>query len=124
MPDAAPLKLVFCWHLHQPCYRVPDAGSDQGEYRLPWTYLHAIKDYVDMAAHLEACPAARAVVNFTPILLEQLDKYSNLIKELQISGGPVADPLLHALASRELPQDPTIRDQLLPVVVYARMNKD
>ena len=31
-----------------------------GEYILPWTYLHAIKDYVDMAAHLEANPRAHA----------------------------------------------------------------
>ena len=29
-----------------------------------------------MAAHLERHPGARAVVNFVPILLEQLDDYS------------------------------------------------
>ncbi|HID49285.1 MAG TPA: hypothetical protein EYP40_06710, partial [Chromatiales bacterium] len=36
--------------MHQPEYR----DQRNGEYHLPWTYLHAIKDYVDMAAHLEA----------------------------------------------------------------------
>ena len=38
--------------MHQPQYR--DALT--GQYVLPWTYLHAIKDYTDMAAHLEAHP--------------------------------------------------------------------
>jgi len=52
------LPVVLLWHMHQPQYR--DALT--GEYVLPWTYLHALKDYTDMAAHLEAIPAARAVV--------------------------------------------------------------
>ena len=69
MSAAARLPVVLMWHMHQPQYR--DAFT--GQYALPWTYLHAIKDYADMAAHLEAAPAARAVVNFTPLLLEQLD---------------------------------------------------
>jgi len=55
--------------MHQPVYR----DSDSGQYILPWTYLHAIKDYVDMAAHLEANADARAVVNFAPVLLEQIE---------------------------------------------------
>ncbi len=58
--------------MHQPQYR--DALS--GVSILPWTYLHAIKDYVDMAAHLEDNPGARAVVNFTPVLIEQLEDLS------------------------------------------------
>jgi alpha-amylase/alpha-mannosidase (GH57 family) len=40
--------------MHQPEYR--DLAT--GEFQFPWTYLHAIKDYVDMAAHLEAQPDA------------------------------------------------------------------
>ena len=43
------LPVVLMWHMHQPQYR--DALT--GEYVLPWTYLHALKDYSDMAAHLE-----------------------------------------------------------------------
>jgi alpha-amylase/alpha-mannosidase (GH57 family) len=42
------LDLVLCWHMHQPDYR----NYLSGEYVLPWTYLHAIKDYTDMAFHL------------------------------------------------------------------------
>ena len=60
--------VVLLWHMHQPQYRDPITGVSI----LPWTYLHAIKDYVDMAAHLEANPGARAVINFTPVLIEQL----------------------------------------------------
>ena len=48
--SAARLPVVLLWHMHQPQYR--DALT--GQYVLPWTYLHAIKDYTDMAAHLEA----------------------------------------------------------------------
>ena len=34
------LPVVLLWHMHQPHYR--DALT--GQYALPWTYLHAIKD--------------------------------------------------------------------------------
>ena len=37
------LKLVLCWHMHQPEYR----DLQTGEFQLPWTYLHVIKDYVE-----------------------------------------------------------------------------
>mgnify|MGYP000621883960 FL=1 len=77
MPDktvatAKPLNVVLCWHMHQPEYRDPVSGVC-GQ---PWTYLRAIKDYTDMAAHLEQVPNSRAVVNFSPLLLLQLDRYS------------------------------------------------
>ncbi|MEW8189284.1 MAG: hypothetical protein AB2766_08280, partial [Candidatus Thiodiazotropha endolucinida] len=42
------LQVVLCWHMHQPYYK----GPDDSEYLLPWVYLHGIKDYSDMAAHL------------------------------------------------------------------------
>ena len=63
------LKVVLYWHMHQPEYR----DLRTGVYKLPWTYLHAIKDYVDMVAHLEANPDAHAVVNFAPTMLEQIE---------------------------------------------------
>jgi alpha-amylase/alpha-mannosidase (GH57 family) len=83
------VDLVLVWHMHQPDYRDPLSG----EYRQPWVYLHAIKDYADMAAHLEAQPAMRAVVNFVPVLLEQLEDYA-----AQFSSGAFRDPLLRLLA--------------------------
>lgn len=83
------LNLILCWHMHQPDYR--DIGT--GEFRLPWTYLHALKDYSDMAAHVEAEPRARAVFNFVPVLLEQLEDYAD-----QLVTGTYRDPLLRLLA--------------------------
>jgi alpha-amylase/alpha-mannosidase (GH57 family) len=89
------LKVVLLWHMHQPDYR--DAIS--GDYQQPWTYLHGIKDYVDMAALLEANPAARAVVNFSPTLLEQLGDYAEQIRDYHKRQTPLRDPLLAALIS-------------------------
>lgn len=88
------LKLVLCWHMHQPWYR----ESQDGIYRLPWVYLHAIKDYVDMVAHLEANPRVRVVVNFTPVLLEQLDDYARQLNDWLAHGDRFAEPLLNLLA--------------------------
>jgi len=99
------LNVVLCWHMHQPEY----CERPDGEYQLPWTYLHAIKDYVDMAAHLEAEPQARAVVNFAPTLLEQLDDYDRQVQAFLSAGKQIRDPLLEALANPVLPADASIR---------------
>ncbi|MDZ7804542.1 glycoside hydrolase family 57 protein [Thiohalophilus sp.] len=107
--SAKPLNVVLYWHMHQPEYR--DRRS--GDYHLPWTYLHAIKDYVDMAAHLEANPAARAVVNFTPTLLEQIDDYAQQIKAFFLQGTEIHDPLLDALARPVMPGEPKQRLALI-----------
>jgi alpha-amylase/alpha-mannosidase (GH57 family) len=88
-----PLRVVLCWHMHQPEYRVPP----EGHWVLPWTYLHAIKDYVDMAAHLEATPGARAVVNFAPTLIEGLVDYAREVRDALAGTGRVGDPLLATL---------------------------
>lgn len=103
------LHVVICWHMHQPQYQ--DLVS--GEYRLPWTYLHAIKDYIDMAAHLEAVPAAKVVVNFAPILLEQIADYANQVKRFLDDGTPLSDPLLAALVEPVLPAHPERRLELI-----------
>ncbi len=99
MSDKAKLDVVLMWHMHQPEYR--DLRTN--EYQLPWTYLHAIKDYVDMAAHLEGNENARAVVNFAPVLLDQLQDYQEQITEFFSDGTPIRDPLLSALAEPVLP---------------------
>ncbi|MEI8363201.1 MAG: glycoside hydrolase family 57 protein [Betaproteobacteria bacterium] len=87
------LHLNLYWHMHQPDYR--DIVTN--EYVLPWTYLHAIKDYSDMAFHLEANPAARVSFNFVPILLEQLEDYSE-----QFRLNHIRDPLLALLVEADL----------------------
>ena len=83
------LKLVLCWHMHQPEYRDLHSGT----FVLPWTYLHVIKDYVDMAAHLEAAPKAKAVVNFAPILLEQIEEYAKQVNAYIHDRIEITDPL-------------------------------
>ncbi len=109
------LPVVLLWHMHQPQYR--DALT--GEYVQPWTALHAIKDYADMAAHLEANPAARAVVNFTPILLEQLEDLAREVGSHLAGGPPLRDPVLASLVDAA-PADPARRLELLRALLRAQ----
>jgi alpha-amylase/alpha-mannosidase (GH57 family) len=114
--EPARLSVVLLWHMHQPQYR--DALT--GQYVLPWTYLHAIKDYVDMAAHLEAAPSARAVVNFTPVLIEQLEEIAGRIAEHLDSGAALPDPVLALLGPSEVPQASAERLELLRTCLRAQ----
>ncbi|MEE4143689.1 MAG: glycoside hydrolase [Halieaceae bacterium] len=109
MPAEQPMSVVLMWHMHQPDYRDMRTGS----VHLPWTYLHATKDYVDMAAHLEAVPEARAVVNFAPILLEQLEDYIDQIRAYLEGHGVIRDPLLAELADPALPGNTRDRMRLM-----------
>jgi len=70
---ARKINIAFLWHMHQPPYE--DAST--GTFLLPWVYLHATKDYYDMAALLERHPRMKANFNLTPCLLEQLQQYQN-----------------------------------------------
>ena len=104
-----PMSVVLCWHMHQPEYRDVRNGTSH----LPWTYLHATKDYVDMAAHLEMVPEARAVVNFAPILLEQIEDYIEQIGSYLGGHGAIRDPVLAELAEPALPGDEQARLRLM-----------
>ena len=96
--------------MHQPYYREGLAGA----YHLPWVYLHGIKDYSDMAAHLERCPAMRAVVNFAPVLLEQLDDYAQQLDAMLKTSVPTQDHMLNFLAGIEpIPTDAAARLALI-----------
>ncbi len=59
---------------------------------MPWTYLHALKDYTDMAAHLERHPQIRAVINFVPVLLDQIDDYIAQFAAAQLQPDGFRDP--------------------------------
>ncbi len=87
------LYLNLYWHMHQPDYR----DTITGQYVLPWTYLHAMKDYTDMAYHLETNPKARVTFNFVPVLLDQLEDYVD-----QFKTSHVRDPLLALLVRDNL----------------------
>ncbi|MCK5870139.1 glycoside hydrolase [Methylococcaceae bacterium CS1] len=103
------IKLVLCWHMHQPEYR----DRQTGEFQLPWTYLHVIKDYVDMVAHLENEPDAKAVVNFAPILLEQIEDYAKQLNCYLHDGVEIKDTLLSALVMPAYPLDAEERLELI-----------
>lgn len=87
------LLISLYWHMHQPDYR----DSISGEYVLPWTYLHAIKDYSDMVYHLEMNPKAKVSFNFVPILLDQLEDYAQ-----QFKTDCIKDPILKLLGTSDL----------------------
>jgi alpha-amylase/alpha-mannosidase (GH57 family) len=67
------VHLVILWHMHQPHYRDPATGS----YVLPWTRLHALKDYWGMVKTLEEFPTVHATFNMVPSLAAQLEEYGS-----------------------------------------------
>ena len=67
------IHLVVLWHMHQPQYRDPATGR----YVLPWTRLHALKDYWGMVRVLEEFPAVHATFNVVPSLAAQLEEYAS-----------------------------------------------
>lgn len=75
------IYLCFVWHMHQPCYK--DLVS--GEYRLPWTRMHGLKDYYGMVKILEEFPHMRQTFNLVPSLLAQVEEYA---------AGDAVDPFL------------------------------
>ncbi len=67
------IHLVVLWHMHQPHYRDPR----NGRYVLPWTRLHAIKDYWGMVQVLRDSPDFHATFNVVPSLGMQLEEYAS-----------------------------------------------
>jgi len=67
------VNLVLLWHMHQPQYRDPETGR----YVLPWTRLHALKDYWGMVAMLKDFPGFHATFNVVPSLGMQLEEYAS-----------------------------------------------
>ncbi|MBC7840077.1 MAG: glycoside hydrolase [Nitrospiraceae bacterium] len=82
--------ICFLWHMHQPYYTDPVAGSAS----MPWVRLHATKAYYDMAYGLEKFPSVKATFNFTPSLLRQLQEVgSGTVRDLflEYAQRPAAD---------------------------------
>jgi alpha-amylase/alpha-mannosidase (GH57 family) len=67
------VNLVLLWHMHQPQYRDPATGR----YLLPWTRLHALKDYWGMVKVLGEFPEMRATFNIVPLLAAQIEEYAS-----------------------------------------------
>lgn len=67
------LYLAFMWHMHQPYYK----DDISGEYKMPWVFLHAIKDYYELVRYIEKFSSIKATFNVVPSLLEQLREYES-----------------------------------------------
>jgi alpha-amylase/alpha-mannosidase (GH57 family) len=67
------VHLMMLWHMHQPQYRDPSTGR----YVLPWTRLHALKDYWGMVRVIEEFPGVHATFNVVPSLGAQLEEYAS-----------------------------------------------
>ncbi|HYY70531.1 MAG TPA: glycoside hydrolase family 57 protein [Terriglobales bacterium] len=65
------ILVVFLWHMHQPYYK----DLVTGEYRLPWTRLHALKDYYGMVKLLDEFPNVHQTFNLVPSLIAQIQDY-------------------------------------------------
>ena len=65
------VSLALVWHQHQPYY--PDDVA--GDNPMPWVRLHATKDYLGMALHLEEVPEFQCTINLVPSLLAQIEAY-------------------------------------------------
>ncbi len=70
--EKSPLPVLLLWHLHQPLYRFPD----QEDFILPWVRLHTLREYHDMAEMIERHPDLPITVNWTPVLLQQIEEYT------------------------------------------------
>ena len=73
--------LCFLWHMHQPFYK--DLWT--GEYKLPWTRLHALKDYAGMVEILRDFPQIHQTFNLVPSMVVQIEEYAD---------GKASDPFL------------------------------
>jgi alpha-amylase/alpha-mannosidase (GH57 family) len=67
--------------MHQPFYK--DLWT--GEYKLPWTRLHALKDYAGMVEILGEFPAIHQTFNLVPSMVAQIEEYAE---------GKASDPFL------------------------------
>ncbi len=75
------LYVNLIWHQHQPNYY--DAEKDQ--LIAPWVRTHTTKDYYDMTAMLKEHPDIHVTVNLTPVLIEQIDLYTDRLGEFYSS---------------------------------------
>ena len=73
-----PINVIFLWHFHQPYYK----DNFTGEMLMPWTRLHATKDYYFMGALLKNYPKIHATFNYSPSLLRQLEDYTGNYKDM------------------------------------------
>src|SRR5271156_4822711 len=82
----AQVRVVVLWHQHQPYYK----DLVTGQYRLPWTRLHALKDYYGMVKLLDEFPQVHQTFNLVPSLITQIQDYVS---------GEAQDPFLRVAST-------------------------
>src|SRR5260221_2959991 len=92
----AQLRVVVLWHQHQPFYK----DLVTGQYRLPWTRLHALKDYYGMVKLLDEFPQVHQTFNLVPSLITQIQDYVS---------GDAQDPFLKVASNPA--KDLTLEDR-------------
>ncbi len=86
----AQLRVVVLWHQHQPFYK----DLVTGQYRLPWTRLHGLKDYYGMVKMLDEFPQVHQTFNLVPSLITQIQDYVSGEAQdpfLQVASKPAKD---------------------------------
>ena len=104
------IHLCFLWHMHQPFYK----DLVTGEYRLPWTRMHALKDYYGMVKILEEFPAIRQTFNLVPSMMVQVEEYAR---------GEANDPLLHLALKPAEQLTPADKDEILRNFFHANPDR-
>lgn len=94
--------ICFVWHMHQPFYK--DLAT--GEYQLPWTRMHALKDYYGMVKILGEFPAIHQTFNLVPSMMVQIEEYAQ---------GAAHDPFLRAALK---PAEQLTRDEQNFILKY------
>ena len=81
---------------------------------MPWAWLHATKDYLEMAERLERHPAMRATINLVPSLLKQLEEYLS---------GEVVDPVVELMSKPAEALSASEKEQMLDNFFYAHRER-
>jgi alpha-amylase/alpha-mannosidase (GH57 family) len=92
--------------MHQPFYK--DLVS--GEYKLPWTRMHALKDYYGMVHILEEFPKVKQTFNLVPSMMAQVEEYAS---------GTARDPFLDLALKPAEQLSPDEREFLLQHSFYS-----
>ena len=74
------LNIAFIWHFHQPNYQ----QNYESEFLLPWTRLHASKDYLDMLKKIDNFKNLKLNFDFSPVLLSSLQKYTQGLQDTHL----------------------------------------
>ena len=70
------LSIAIYWHMHQPVYEI------EGTYLMPWSRLHAVKDYLDMVLFLDRFPKLKLNLDIVPALLDTLIDYGDSANDI------------------------------------------